>query len=243
MSIDPAFLARIERLYPGRDYLAPLTHAARARLVEREVRARQRAHGRPHEPLQHDVRPVLHGRQPGRLRPRARVGRDQKILDDSLTIQPRRQMSVQFSGGEPTLSPHFLRPSSTPSRAGTSACSARPTASASRRSPSSRSRRRRRAAPRVPPVRRRHQRGQLAPQGGEPLRREAPRHREPARRGDRRRARGDGRERRQRRAGRPDHRFRVANADKITVVSFQPVSFTGRDEDISDECARSSATR
>ena len=33
----------------------------------------------------------------------------QKILDDSLTIKPRRQMSVQFSGGEPTLSPHFLR--------------------------------------------------------------------------------------------------------------------------------------
>src|SRR5512142_1499337 len=32
-----------------------------------------------------------------------------QILDDSMTIQPRRQMSVQFSGGEPTLSPHFLR--------------------------------------------------------------------------------------------------------------------------------------
>lgn len=31
-----------------------------------------------------------------------------KILDDSLSIKPRRQMSVQFSGGEPTLSPHFL---------------------------------------------------------------------------------------------------------------------------------------
>ena len=31
-----------------------------------------------------------------------------KILDDSITIKPRRQMSVQFSGGEPTLSPHFL---------------------------------------------------------------------------------------------------------------------------------------
>jgi hypothetical protein len=29
--------------------------------------------------------------------------------------------------------------------------------------------------------------------------------------------------------------FAVANADKITVVSFQPVSFTGRDEDIDDE--------
>jgi uncharacterized radical SAM superfamily Fe-S cluster-containing enzyme len=31
-----------------------------------------------------------------------------KILDDSLTVKPRRQLSVQFSGGEPTLSPHFL---------------------------------------------------------------------------------------------------------------------------------------
>ena len=29
--------------------------------------------------------------------------------------------------------------------------------------------------------------------------------------------------------------FAIANADKITVVSFQPVSFTGRDEDITDE--------
>jgi uncharacterized radical SAM superfamily Fe-S cluster-containing enzyme len=33
----------------------------------------------------------------------------QKILDDALTVQPRRQMSIQFSGGEPTLSPHFLK--------------------------------------------------------------------------------------------------------------------------------------
>jgi uncharacterized radical SAM superfamily Fe-S cluster-containing enzyme len=33
----------------------------------------------------------------------------QKILDDATSIQPKRQMSVQFSGGEPTLSPHFLR--------------------------------------------------------------------------------------------------------------------------------------
>ena len=29
--------------------------------------------------------------------------------------------------------------------------------------------------------------------------------------------------------------FAVANADKITVVSFQPVSFTGRDEDVADD--------
>jgi len=30
------------------------------------------------------------------------------MLDNAISIKPRRQMSVQFSGGEPTLSPHFL---------------------------------------------------------------------------------------------------------------------------------------
>ena len=29
-------------------------------------------------------------------------------LDNAISIKPRRQMSVQFSGGEPTMSPHFL---------------------------------------------------------------------------------------------------------------------------------------
>src|SRR2546429_243762 len=31
-----------------------------------------------------------------------------EILDNALRIKPRRQMSVQFSGGEPTMSPYFL---------------------------------------------------------------------------------------------------------------------------------------
>src|SRR5215218_1303037 len=30
------------------------------------------------------------------------------MLDNAISIKPRRQMSVQFSGGEPTMSPHFL---------------------------------------------------------------------------------------------------------------------------------------
>ena len=30
------------------------------------------------------------------------------MLDNAITIKPRRQMWVQFSGGEPTLSPYFL---------------------------------------------------------------------------------------------------------------------------------------
>ena len=31
------------------------------------------------------------------------------ILDNAISIKPRRQMSVQFSGGEPTMSPYFLK--------------------------------------------------------------------------------------------------------------------------------------
>ena len=31
------------------------------------------------------------------------------ILDNAIRIKPRRQMSVQFSGGEPTMSPYFLK--------------------------------------------------------------------------------------------------------------------------------------
>jgi 7,8-dihydro-6-hydroxymethylpterin dimethyltransferase len=32
----------------------------------------------------------------------------QQILDDAARVRPKRQMSIQFSGGEPTLSPYFL---------------------------------------------------------------------------------------------------------------------------------------
>src|SRR5579862_6791921 len=31
-----------------------------------------------------------------------------QLLDNAITIKPKRQMSVQFSGGEPTISPYFL---------------------------------------------------------------------------------------------------------------------------------------
>ena len=30
------------------------------------------------------------------------------MLDNAITLKPKRQMSVQFSGGEPTMSPYFL---------------------------------------------------------------------------------------------------------------------------------------
>ena len=108
MSVDPAFLARIEGLFPGRDFEAPKTplrdHGSSSIKYGRgsvlTVDLTNRCNmmcdpcfmdanqvGYVHELAWDDV---------------------QKILDDALTIKPRRQLSIQFSGGEPTLSPHFL---------------------------------------------------------------------------------------------------------------------------------------
>ena len=39
-----------------------------------------------------------------------------------------------------------------------------------------------------------------------------------------------------------DRALLIDNIDKVNSLSFQPVSFTGRDEDIDDQTRRSSAT-
>ncbi len=53
-----------------------------------------------------------------------------EILDNALKIKPRRQMSVQFSGGEPTMSPLLpRRRQPTPAKSATTACRLPPTAS------------------------------------------------------------------------------------------------------------------
>jgi uncharacterized radical SAM superfamily Fe-S cluster-containing enzyme len=109
MAIDADFLRRIERLYPGRDFLAPLTKL-------REHGSSSIKYGRGSvltvdltnrcnmmcDPCFMDANQVgyVHELEWDEIA---------KILDDALTVQPRRQMSIQFSGGEPTLSPHFLR--------------------------------------------------------------------------------------------------------------------------------------
>ena len=108
MAMDADFLRRIERLYPGRDFrIAPdalhdhgsssikygrgavltvdLTNRCNMMCDPCFMDANQV--GYVHELSFDDVR---------------------KILDDAITIKPRRQLTVQFSGGEPTLSPHFL---------------------------------------------------------------------------------------------------------------------------------------
>jgi uncharacterized radical SAM superfamily Fe-S cluster-containing enzyme len=108
MSIDPAFLARIERLYPGRDFKAPPTELrnhgsssvqfGRGSVLTVDLTNRCNMMC---DPCFMDANQVgyVHELSWEEIK---------KILDDSMSIQPRRQMSVQFSGGEPTLSPYFL---------------------------------------------------------------------------------------------------------------------------------------
>ncbi len=109
MAIDADFLRRIEKLYPGRDFLAPLTslrnHGSSSVKYGRGSVLTVDLTNRCNmmcDPCFMDANQVgyVHELEWDEIK---------KILDDSLTIQPRRQMSVQFSGGEPTLSPHFLQ--------------------------------------------------------------------------------------------------------------------------------------
>jgi uncharacterized radical SAM superfamily Fe-S cluster-containing enzyme len=109
MAIDAAFLKRIERLYPGRDFLAPLTalrdHGSSSIKYGRGSVLTVDLTNRCNmmcDPCFMDANQVgyVHELEWDEVK---------KILDDALSIQPRRQMSIQFSGGEPTLSPHFLR--------------------------------------------------------------------------------------------------------------------------------------
>jgi uncharacterized radical SAM superfamily Fe-S cluster-containing enzyme len=108
MAIDAEFLRRMEKLYPGRDFtMAPdnlhdhgtssIKYGRGAVLtVDLTNRCNMMCNpcfmdanqvGYVHELTWDDIK---------------------EILDNSISIKPRRQMSVQFSGGEPTLSPYFL---------------------------------------------------------------------------------------------------------------------------------------
>jgi uncharacterized radical SAM superfamily Fe-S cluster-containing enzyme len=108
MAIDPQWMQRIERLYPGRDFKAPPTPL-------REHGSSSIQYGRG-SVLTVDLTNRCNMMCDPCFMDANQVGfvheltweEVQKILDDSMSIKPRRQMSVQFSGGEPTLSPHFL---------------------------------------------------------------------------------------------------------------------------------------
>jgi 7,8-dihydro-6-hydroxymethylpterin dimethyltransferase len=108
ISIDPAFLGRIERLFPGRDYEAPKSKLrnhgtssikyGRGSVLTVDLTNRCNMMC---DPCFMDANQVGFVHELG-------WSDITEILDNSLGIKPRRQLSVQFSGGEPTLSPHFI---------------------------------------------------------------------------------------------------------------------------------------
>ncbi|HWL87220.1 MAG TPA: radical SAM protein [Polyangiaceae bacterium] len=236
MAIDADFLRRIERLYPGRDYLAPLTKL-------REHGSSSVKYGRG-AVLTVDLTNRCNMMCDPCFMDANQVGyvhelsweETQKILDDSLTVQPRRQMSVQFSGGEPTLSPHFLRAIRYAREVGYFCVQAATNGIAFAQDPEF-ARQAKEAGLRI---------AYLQFDG---VTNEANSHRKVGNLFDvKQRAienlhaagidvvlvvtvvnavNND-------QVG-PIVDFAVANADKVTVISFQPVSFTGRDEDVSDE--------
>jgi uncharacterized radical SAM superfamily Fe-S cluster-containing enzyme len=109
LSLDPEFSRIIEARYPGRDYRTlgdQLVHRhgtssikyGRGTVLTIDLTNRCNMMCSPcfmdanqvgyvHELTMDDVK---------------------EILDASISFKPRRQMTVQFSGGEPTVSPHFL---------------------------------------------------------------------------------------------------------------------------------------
>jgi 7,8-dihydro-6-hydroxymethylpterin dimethyltransferase len=160
----------------------------------------------------------------------------QKILDDSISITPRRQMSIQFSGGEPTLSPFFLDAVKYAKDVGYFSIQAATNGLKFAEDPQF-------------AVDARAAGMRLAYLQFDGIGNEANKHRKIGNLFDVKLKAIDNLYK----AGidvvlvvtivngvnndqvGPILDFAIANADKITVVSFQPVSFTGRDEDISDE--------
>jgi len=108
LSTDPAFFRRLESLYPGRDFTIPKdglhNHGAssikygRGAVLTIDLTNRCNMMCNPC---------FMDANQVGYVH-ELEWEEVQKLLDDAVSIKPRRQLSVQFSGGEPTLSPHFL---------------------------------------------------------------------------------------------------------------------------------------
>ncbi len=109
MSIDPAMMKHLEDVFPGRDIRAhndeklhnhgtsTVTHGRGSVLtIDLTNRCNMMC-----DPCFMDANQVgfVHELTWDEIK---------TMLDNAITIKPRRQMSVQFSGGEPTLSPYFL---------------------------------------------------------------------------------------------------------------------------------------
>ncbi len=108
MAIDPDFLARIESLFPGRDVAmtpdklhdhgSSTIRYGRGSVLTVDLTNRCNMMC---DPCFMDANQVGYVHE-------LTWQEIQGILDDAISVRPRRQMSIQFSGGEPTLSPHFI---------------------------------------------------------------------------------------------------------------------------------------
>ncbi|HEY6929398.1 MAG TPA: radical SAM protein [Thermoanaerobaculia bacterium] len=108
MSVDSQFFKRLESLYPGRDFVIPKDglhehgtssiRYGRGAVLTIDLTNRCNMMCNPC---------FMDANQVGYVH-ELEWEEVQKLLDDAVSIKPRRQLSVQFSGGEPTLSPHFL---------------------------------------------------------------------------------------------------------------------------------------
>jgi uncharacterized radical SAM superfamily Fe-S cluster-containing enzyme len=108
LAINPAFLKRIESLFPGRDFDAvtdrlhnhgtsSIKHGRGAVLtIDLTNRCNMMC-----DPCFMDANQVGYVHE-------LTFDEVKQLLDDAVSIKPRRQMTVQFSGGEPTISPIFL---------------------------------------------------------------------------------------------------------------------------------------
>jgi uncharacterized radical SAM superfamily Fe-S cluster-containing enzyme len=108
LAIDAAFLDRMEKLYPGRDYAAEAgtlhNHGTSSIKYGRGAVLTIDLTNRCNmmcDPCFMDANQVGYVHE-------LTLDDVKQLLDDSITIKPKRQMSVQFSGGEPTISPLFL---------------------------------------------------------------------------------------------------------------------------------------
>jgi 7,8-dihydro-6-hydroxymethylpterin dimethyltransferase len=108
LAINPRFLERLESLFPGRDFPAVTetlhNHGTSSIKYGRGAVLTIDLTNRCNmmcDPCFMDANQVGYVHE-------LTFAEVQKLLDDAISIKPRRQMTVQFSGGEPTISPIFL---------------------------------------------------------------------------------------------------------------------------------------
>jgi tetraether lipid synthase len=108
LAINPDFLRRIETLFPGRDFDAVTdrlhNHGTSSIKYGRGAVLTIDLTNRCNmmcDPCFMDANQVGYVHE-------LTLDEVKQLLDDAVSIKPRRQMTVQFSGGEPTISPVFL---------------------------------------------------------------------------------------------------------------------------------------